>query len=245
MTSIEKRVRNGELRGRAHCWTPDGKADGQGKTHVKAVYRRCAHVGSVAKGNEAMARNSKSITDLWITALKDGTKIRKARYGQGKLLSSVRPLAIPFGATSTAAQILAGVDLASRQAVTTEASSGLGVETARALAASGAEVTLAVRVTTRGEQLAADILATTSTDVSYQDAEQGAATSALLAGSPLVEGMTRLYFEDCQQAGPHRSGVLRGVASRALDPDRAEQIWAVSSQLIDSAQRCHVAEGAT
>ena len=51
----------------------------------------------------------------------------------------------PFTATSTAADVLDGVDLHGLRAVVTGASSGLGVETARALAAAGASVTLAVR----------------------------------------------------------------------------------------------------
>ena len=51
----------------------------------------------------------------------------------------------PFGATSTAAEVIDGVDLHGRRAVVTGASSGIGVETVRALAVAGADVTLAVR----------------------------------------------------------------------------------------------------
>ncbi|MFI5663277.1 SDR family NAD(P)-dependent oxidoreductase [Streptomyces sp. NPDC051684] len=51
----------------------------------------------------------------------------------------------PFSASSTADEVLRGVHLAGVRAVVTGASSGLGAETARALAAAGAEVTLAVR----------------------------------------------------------------------------------------------------
>lgn len=40
----------------------------------------------------------------------------------------------PFGATSTAAEVIAGVDLTGRRAIVTGGSSGLGIETARALA---------------------------------------------------------------------------------------------------------------
>jgi NAD(P)-dependent dehydrogenase (short-subunit alcohol dehydrogenase family) len=66
-----------------------------------------------------------------------------------------------FGFASTAAEVAAGIDLAGRRAVVTGASSGLGVETARALAATSAEVTLAVRDTEAGERTAKDITATT------------------------------------------------------------------------------------
>ncbi|WP_330175342.1 SDR family NAD(P)-dependent oxidoreductase [Streptomyces sp. NBC_01498] len=67
----------------------------------------------------------------------------------------------PFDAESTAAQVVAGVDLTGRRAVVTGASSGIGVETARALAGAGAEVTLAVRDPDAGERTARDIGATT------------------------------------------------------------------------------------
>ena len=63
----------------------------------------------------------------------------------------------PFGAESTAAEVIAGIDLTGRRAVVTGASSGIGVETARALAGAGADVTLAVRDTAAGERVAREI----------------------------------------------------------------------------------------
>ncbi len=66
-----------------------------------------------------------------------------------------------FTKTSTADDVLAGIDLTGRRAVVTGAASGIGVETARALARAGAVVTVAVRNTTRGHEVAADIEATT------------------------------------------------------------------------------------
>jgi NAD(P)-dependent dehydrogenase (short-subunit alcohol dehydrogenase family) len=63
----------------------------------------------------------------------------------------------PFGFTSTAAEVIAGVDLSGKRAIVTGASSGIGVETARALADAGAAVTLAVRNTEAGERVAAEI----------------------------------------------------------------------------------------
>ncbi|MEV8540596.1 SDR family NAD(P)-dependent oxidoreductase [Streptomyces sp. NPDC051572] len=59
-----------------------------------------------------------------------------------------------FSADTTAAEVIDGVDLHGRRAVVTGASSGIGVETARALAAAGADVTLAVRNTDAGAQVA-------------------------------------------------------------------------------------------
>jgi NAD(P)-dependent dehydrogenase (short-subunit alcohol dehydrogenase family) len=66
-----------------------------------------------------------------------------------------------FGFHSTAAEVVEGIDLAGRRMIVTGAASGIGVETARALAAAGAEVTLAVRDTAAGGRAAADIAATT------------------------------------------------------------------------------------
>jgi NAD(P)-dependent dehydrogenase (short-subunit alcohol dehydrogenase family) len=300
---------------------------------------------------------------------------------------------IPFGATSTAAEVVAGLDLSGRRAVVTGGASGLGAETARALAGAGAEVTLAVRDVAAGERVAAEIgarvarldladrasvaefvagwtgpldilvnnagvmatpelrtpegwelqfatnhlghfaLATGlhgalasagsarvvsvssvghvnadvdftdihfhrrpydrwvaygqsktanilfaveaakrwraegiavnalnpgritetalgrhvgdiaaapasfdpgSSDVSWKNAQQGAATSVLLAASPLVEGVTGQYFEDCQVAAEHRPGVRRGVAGYALDPEHAARLWSESLAMIKS-----------
>ncbi|MEU2105190.1 SDR family NAD(P)-dependent oxidoreductase [Nocardia sp. NPDC019255] len=70
----------------------------------------------------------------------------------------------PFTAESTAAEVLAGVDLTGRRAVVTGGASGIGVETARALACAGAEVTLAVRDLAAGERTAADIAGATGND---------------------------------------------------------------------------------
>lgn len=66
-----------------------------------------------------------------------------------------------FGADSTIWDVIEGIDLSGRRAIVTGASSGIGVETARALAAVGAEVTLAVRDPAAGERTAAEIRSAT------------------------------------------------------------------------------------
>lgn len=67
--------------------------------------------------------------------------------------------------------------------------------------------------------------------VSEKNIAQGAATSVLLAVSPLVEGVTGTYFEDCQQAEPYVPGIRRGVAGYAIDPDNARRLWDLSIEL--------------
>jgi cation diffusion facilitator CzcD-associated flavoprotein CzcO len=57
----------------------------------------------------------------------------------------------PFSFHSTASEIIEGVNLAGRRAVVTGGASGIGIETARALAGAGASVTLAVRRPAAGE----------------------------------------------------------------------------------------------
>src|SRR5689334_20566504 len=74
------------------------------------------------------------------------------------------PLTTPFGFSSTAADVLADVDLAGRRAIVTGATSGIGVETARALAAAGATVILGVRRLDAGRQIAAQLTASTGND---------------------------------------------------------------------------------
>ncbi|MFC1408328.1 SDR family NAD(P)-dependent oxidoreductase [Streptacidiphilus sp. N1-12] len=304
------------------------------------------------------------------------------------------PLSTPFDAASTAAEVAAGLDLTGRRAVVTGASSGIGIETARALAAAGAEVTLAVRDTEAGQRVAKEITGThpgarlrvapldlsdlasvasfgagwegplhllvnnagvmatpelrtpqgwelqfatnhlghfalttalhpalaaaggarvaAVSSVAHLDApvdfddlhfqrrpydpavaygqsktavvlfaveaarrwaddgitvnalhpgailtnltrhydsaelaaaiatrgytfktpEQGAATSVLVAASPLLDGVTGRYFEDCAEARRHTPGIRNGVADHALDPAAASRLWQVGLDLL-------------
>ena len=73
-------------------------------------------------------------------------------------------LRTPFGFESTAEDVIRGVDLTGKRAVVTGATSGLGVETARTLAAAGAEVVLGVRRLEAGERVAAELRAATGND---------------------------------------------------------------------------------
>ena len=66
-----------------------------------------------------------------------------------------------FGFRSTANEVAEGINLTGKRAVVTGAASGIGIETARALAGTGAEVTLAVRNMEAGAKVADEIRATT------------------------------------------------------------------------------------
>jgi NAD(P)-dependent dehydrogenase (short-subunit alcohol dehydrogenase family) len=73
-------------------------------------------------------------------------------------------ISTPFGFDSTAAEVVDGIDLSDRRVIVTGAASGIGIETARALAGAGADVTLAVRNLEAGDRTVADIAATTGND---------------------------------------------------------------------------------
>lgn len=69
----------------------------------------------------------------------------------------------------------------------------------------------------------------------FKTPEQGAATTTLLAASPLLEGVTGRYFEDNQEAeivdgGPHLlaggpASMVNMVAKWAVDPTDADRLW--------------------
>src|ERR1700722_433073 len=64
---------------------------------------------------------------------------------------------------------------------------------------------------------------------------QGASTSVLLAASPLLEGVSGLYFQDCNQAQQvtrRPTDFTGGYAAYAVDPGNAERLWELSLKLI-------------
>lgn len=71
-------------------------------------------------------------------------------------------------------------------------------------------------------------------DIIWKTPQQGAATSVLLATSPLLNGIGGRYFENCNEVGPQSAGTQSGVASYALDPDAAEELWKLSMEFINS-----------
>ncbi|MYQ37761.1 NAD(P)-dependent dehydrogenase, short-chain alcohol dehydrogenase family [Streptomyces sp. LamerLS-316] len=73
----------------------------------------------------------------------------------------------------------------------------------------------------------------------YKEPEQGAATSVLLAASPLLEGVTGRYFEDNQEARLAEDSDQRpgGVAAHALDPGAADRLWEYAARAVAAARR--------
>ncbi|MEV6603973.1 SDR family NAD(P)-dependent oxidoreductase [Kutzneria sp. NPDC051319] len=66
--------------------------------------------------------------------------------------------------------------------------------------------------------------------------EQGAATSVLVATSPLLEGVGGRYFADCNEAETldRRGARLQGVARYAVDPENAHRLRELSRQMLDA-----------
>jgi NAD(P)-dependent dehydrogenase (short-subunit alcohol dehydrogenase family) len=72
----------------------------------------------------------------------------------------------------------------------------------------------------------------------YKTLEQGAASTVLVATSPLLEGVGGRYFEDCNEAavlGPDFPGTSSsGVAPYALDPECSARLWQISRDAVTS-----------
>jgi NAD(P)-dependent dehydrogenase (short-subunit alcohol dehydrogenase family) len=86
-------------------------------------------------------------------------------WGNATTERSSEKISTPFGFDSTAADVLSGVSLSGQRAIVTGASSGIGIETARALAQAGAEVTLAVRNVEAGKRVALALAASTQSRI--------------------------------------------------------------------------------
>jgi NAD(P)-dependent dehydrogenase (short-subunit alcohol dehydrogenase family) len=61
---------------------------------------------------------------------------------------------------------------------------------------------------------------------------QGAATTCFAATAPELEGQGGVYCEDCHVAPLDDSDPSGGVRSYAVDPIKAERLWALSEQLV-------------
>ncbi|MBO9706857.1 MAG: SDR family NAD(P)-dependent oxidoreductase [Caulobacter sp.] len=73
----------------------------------------------------------------------------------------------PFGPYTDARDVVAGQDLSGKVAIVTGGATGIGIETARALAEAGAEVVIAARKPDLAEAAVADIRKTAKTEVGW------------------------------------------------------------------------------
>ncbi|PZG06976.1 SDR family NAD(P)-dependent oxidoreductase [Nonomuraea aridisoli] len=136
------------------------------------------------------------------------------------------PIGTGFTAASTAADVLAGIDLTGTNVVVTGGHAGLGLETTRALGAAGASVTVGSRDPDRAAVALAgiervevsrlDLLDPASIDAfagamglidasgrpiiaperGLKTPQQGAATIVFAATSPLLAGIGGVYLKD-------------------------------------------------
>jgi NAD(P)-dependent dehydrogenase (short-subunit alcohol dehydrogenase family) len=83
-----------------------------------------------------------------------------------------------FGATSTTDDVLAGIDLSGRRVLVTGVSAGLGVETARALVARGAQVVGAARDLAKAERATNEVRAQAANGGSFELVELDLASLA-------------------------------------------------------------------
>ena len=100
-----------------------------------------------------------------------------------------------FGAKSTTDEVLAGLDLTGKRVLITGVSAGLGVETARALAAHGADVVGAARNLSKAEEATAQVRAAAASgggsfelielDLASLDSVRACADRLLADGQPL------------------------------------------------------------
>lgn len=67
---------------------------------------------------------------------------------------------------------------------------------------------------------------------SWKTVEQGAATSCWAATAPELTGHGGVYCEDCHVAPVDDQSADGGVRSYAIDPDKAERLWALSEELV-------------
>ncbi len=149
------------------------------------------------------------------------------------MTSDAEPITTPFGFEATAAEVADGVDLTGRRAIVTGASSGIGIETARALAGAGAVVTLAVRDIAAGERVAGEIIASTGSPVVFDDLDyerraydpgeaygQSKTANVLFA----VEATRRWSPEGIFANAVHPGAILESNLSRHMDPDVLERL---------------------
>lgn len=105
------------------------------------------------------------------------------------------PITSSFGYRSDALDVAAGHDLTGKVALVTGASSGIGLETARALASTGATVVMPVRDRGRGEAAVADILAShPNATLELDELELGSIASARACAASVTARHDKIHI---------------------------------------------------
>ncbi|WBQ09096.1 oxidoreductase [Hyphomonadaceae bacterium ML37] len=71
-----------------------------------------------------------------------------------------------------------------------------------------------------------------SVNARFKSVEEGAATTAWAAVSPLLTGRGGAYCEDCNIAEPAQERGWSGVRPYAVDPELAERLWTLSERFL-------------
>jgi NAD(P)-dependent dehydrogenase (short-subunit alcohol dehydrogenase family) len=125
--------------------------------------------------------------------------------------------------TTTTTDVLDGVDLSGRTALVTGASTGIGKETARALAAAGASVTITARTDDKGRATVEELRASVpDADVAYEVLELGSLASV----RDLTDRFTASH--DSLHVLIANAGIMAGPCARrsAAAPARRERAGA-------------------
>lgn len=104
------------------------------------------------------------------------------------------PITSPFGYHSTALDVVGSVDLAGRNAFVTGGGSGIGVETVRALATAGAQVSVTLRTPSQGESLLTTLGVELASKVTLIPMDLADLESVRAASAAYVEGGQPLHI---------------------------------------------------
>jgi NAD(P)-dependent dehydrogenase (short-subunit alcohol dehydrogenase family) len=98
-----------------------------------------------------------------------------------------RPIASPFGAASTAAEVMAGIDLRGQRVIVTGGYSGIGAVTVRHLVAAGADVIVPARDPSRARAALADLpsVEVARMDLMSSDSVAAFAAAVIARGQPV------------------------------------------------------------
>ncbi|CAN5497777.1 hypothetical protein BH11ACT8_BH11ACT8_00290 [soil metagenome] len=155
-------------------------------------------------------------------------------------------ISTPFGFSSTAGDVTAGIDMSGKRVVVTgpydaivaygqskSATALLAVGATRRWAADGitANAVMPGAIATNLQRHTGGLRTPIERRKSH---EQGASTTLLAATSPLLKGIGGRYLEDNSEAFPvtRRSASLTGVARYALDTANADRLWDLSLELL-------------